>query len=133
MYFKAANVVGMRFKFLDFLHGIVIKGSHTHVVAGGNEPLFAGDKLGAADGQLGYLKGFLEGSRFVVPNHDITGIQGGQDPWFRGVEVDRLDAFRSRREFLLNVEAEGLGSIEKGRSERNDLRELILVLTLATS
>lgn len=88
VHFERSNVIRVAFKFLDFFHGIVIKDAEAHIVTGGNEPLFAFDKLCAADWQFGNFKGLCETARFVIPNHDMSRVQGGQDPGFGIVQVD---------------------------------------------
>ena len=70
----------MGLKVLDLLHGIVIVNAQSHIVRGGNEPLFARDEFGAADGKLGHLKGFDVRAGFVVPDGDVAGVEGGEGP-----------------------------------------------------
>jgi hypothetical protein len=52
MHFKAPNVVGMTFKFLDFFHGIVVKNANAHVIGCRYEPLLAGHEFGASHGKF---------------------------------------------------------------------------------
>ena len=82
MDFETANVIGMSFKFLDFFHGIVVEYSHSHVIRGSDEPLFSSDKLGASYWEFRDFKGLDATSSFIVPDHDNTGIESSEDPWF---------------------------------------------------
>lgn len=86
----------MSLKLFDLLHGIVVEDTQAHVIGGSQEPLLAGQELGAADGELAELKGLDANARLVIPDHDIARIQGSEDPWFRGMNVYGLDAFRGR-------------------------------------
>jgi hypothetical protein len=79
VYFETANVVSTSFKFLDFFHGIVIEYSHSHVIRGSDELLFSRDKLGASDWEFRDFKGLDATSSFIVPDHDNTGIESGED------------------------------------------------------
>lgn len=84
----AADVVGVRLELLHLLHGVVVVNPQPHVVGGGEEPLLPGDELGASDGQLRQLEGFDARARLIVPDHNDAGVEGGQCPWFRRVDVD---------------------------------------------
>lgn len=92
MDFQRSNVIGVRLKLLDLFHGIVVEDTQAHVIGGCQEPLLAGQKLGAADGEIAELEGLDANARLIIPDHDIARIQGSEDPWFRGVNVHGLDA-----------------------------------------
>lgn len=66
----------MGFKFTDFFHGIVIEDSESHVIGGSQEPLFPRDKLGTSNRQFGDFKGLDTTATFIVPNHDISAVEG---------------------------------------------------------
>mmetsp|Transcript_22741 Transcript_22741/g.46790 ORF Transcript_22741/g.46790 Transcript_22741/m.46790 type:complete len:461 (-) Transcript_22741:119-1501(-) len=100
------DVVGMRLEVLDLLHGVVIVHAQAHVVRRGDEPLFARDEFGAADGQLGDLEGFDVGARFVVPDGHVAGVEGGEGPRFGGVDVHGFDALGAHGELLFDVQAD---------------------------
>lgn len=104
----AADVVGVRLELPHLLHGVVVVHPQPHVVGGGEEPLLPGDELGASDGQLRKLEGFDARARLVVPDHDDAGVEGGQCPWFRRVDVDGFHPLGGGRKLLLDVEAERL-------------------------
>jgi hypothetical protein len=97
------DVIPVSLKVLNLLHGVVIVNADAHIVAAGHEPLLPRDEFGASDGQFGHLKGFDVGSRFVVPNGDVAGVEGGEGPGFGGVNVDGFDSFGGYREFLFDV------------------------------
>jgi hypothetical protein len=52
MDFDGTNVIGVSFKLLDFLHGIVVEDTKAHIIRGSNEPLFSCDKFGTSDWQF---------------------------------------------------------------------------------
>jgi hypothetical protein len=106
--FETANVIGMSFKFLDFFHGIVVEYSHSHVIRGSDKPLFSRDKLGASDWEFRDFKGLDATSGFIVPDHDNTGIESGEDPWFGRVQVDGFNTFGLRRKLFLNIQSKRL-------------------------
>jgi hypothetical protein len=85
MHFEATNVISVRFKLFDLFHGIVIENAQAHIIGCGQEPLFASYKFGTADGQFRYLERFGQRTSFIIPNHDMTRVQGCQHPWFDGV------------------------------------------------
>jgi hypothetical protein len=90
---EGSNVIRVAFKFLDLFHGIVIEYAESHIVGRGNEPLFAFHKLSATNGKLRDFKRLGQTATFVIPNHHVAGIQCGQHPWFRIVQVHGLDTF----------------------------------------
>lgn len=87
MDFQGTNVICMSFKFLDFLHCVIVEDTETHIVGGCNEPLFSRDEFGASDGELREFKGLDANATFVIPNHDITTVECCQNPWLRRVNV----------------------------------------------
>ena len=91
---ETTNIIGVGFKFLDFFHRVVVKDTKAHIVGSGQEPLLSCDKLGTSYGQLADFKGLDTAAGFVIPNHDISAVQGGEDPGFIGVEIHTLDALR---------------------------------------
>jgi hypothetical protein len=93
----------MAFKFFDFFHRIVVEDAQSHIVTGGQEPLFAADEFGTSDGQFGNFKGFDTATGFVIPNHHVSRIQGRQDPWLGVVQIDGFHAFRRGGEFLFYI------------------------------
>ena len=103
-----AHVVGVGLEFLHLLHGVVIVDAEFHVVGGGDEPLLASDEFGAADGEVGELEGFGAGSGLVVPDHDLAGVERGEGPWFRWVDVDRFHPVGCCRQLFVDVHAERL-------------------------
>jgi len=74
------NIIGVRLKILNFLHGIVIVNPQSHIIARGDEPLLAGDKLGTSHGEFGHLKRLDVRSGLVIPNGDIARVEGGEGP-----------------------------------------------------
>ena len=90
---QGSNVVAMRFKLLNFLHGVVVEHSQAHIIRRRDEPLLARDKLGTSDGQFTEFKGLDATSGLVVPNHDNAAVQGSKYPWFAVVNINGLDAF----------------------------------------
>ena len=114
----ATDVVGVRLELPHLLHGVVVVNPQPHVVGGGEEPLLPGDELGASDGQLRQLEGFDARARLIVPDHDDAGVEGGQCPWFRRVDVDGFYPFGRGRKLLLDVKAEWLRVVGGGVGEQ---------------
>mmetsp|Transcript_24115 Transcript_24115/g.50481 ORF Transcript_24115/g.50481 Transcript_24115/m.50481 type:complete len:234 (-) Transcript_24115:91-792(-) len=97
------DIITVRLEVLDLLHRVVIVHPQSHVVAGGDEPLFARDEFGASYREFGYLECLDIGSGFVIPDGDISGVEGGEGPGFGGVDVHGFDAFGGHGELLFNV------------------------------
>jgi len=106
--FQRPNVISVRIEFLNFFHGIVVEYTYAHVITRCEEPLLANDKFGTSDRQFTDFKRLDHASSFVIPNHDITRVQSGQDPWFCRVNVNALDALARGAELFLNVKSERL-------------------------
>lgn len=103
VHLQVADVVLVRFHVSHLLHGVVVVHSESHVVRRRDEPLLASDELGAADGKIGQFEGLYAGRAFVVPNHDVSRVEGGEGPWFCGVDVHRFHSVRLCRELFLDV------------------------------
>ena len=108
MDFQRPNVISVRIEFLNFFHGIVVEYTYAHIITRCEEPLLANDKFGTSDRQFTNFKGLDHASSFIIPNHDIAGVQGSQHPWFGRVNINALDALAGGAELFLNVKSERL-------------------------
>lgn len=90
------------------------------VVGSADDPVLAGDESTGADGDIGQLKGLDNLLRLVGPDVDVacrgqlrrslavpwrqrgrTAVEGGEDPWFLGMEVNALDSLAASVELAL--------------------------------
>ena len=79
MYGDGANVVRVGFEGCDFLACIVVIDTELEVVAAADNPVLTADEATCSHGDIGEFEGFNDGLRFVGPNVDMAGIEGGED------------------------------------------------------
>ena len=91
----------MRLKRRHLFVRVVIEDPELKVVAAGYEPVFAGDELGASDGDFGYFEGFGELVGCGVVDVDGAVVERCEEPGLGGVEVDGFDAVRAREELFI--------------------------------
>lgn len=104
----AADIVRVRLEQVDTLQGVVVVDADGHVVGSRHDPVLTGDELGGPDGEVAHLEGLDQGLVFVVPDVDVSVVEGGHHPGLRGVEVAAFHAVTPRRQPTLDVQAERL-------------------------
>lgn len=89
---KTSNVVGMRLEGGNLLVCVVIEDAQLEVVRASNEPVFARDELDASYRNLSDLERLDQCASFVVVDVDCAIVETGEQPGFRRMKVDTLDA-----------------------------------------
>lgn len=94
---NGSYVVGMRFEGRDLLGGVVVVYSELEVITSAHNPVLAGHEATSANGDIGELEGLDDALCFIGPDVDVAAVEGGEDPWLRGVEIDALDTLTARK------------------------------------
>mmetsp|Transcript_46336 Transcript_46336/g.148398 ORF Transcript_46336/g.148398 Transcript_46336/m.148398 type:complete len:371 (-) Transcript_46336:1547-2659(-) len=102
----APDVVGVRLKGLDLVHGVVVEHADEHIISATHNPLLPGHKLGRADGQIRHLERLDERRVVVVPDVDVSVVKVGENPWLGRMDIHALDAIRPLGKNPLDIQAE---------------------------
>jgi len=87
-----ANIIGVSFELVNSLEGVVVENSDLHVIGTRYNPALPGDELGCTDRKITDLKGFDKELALVVPYVNIPVVERNKHPWFRRMEICRLDS-----------------------------------------
>jgi len=61
------------------------------VIAAADDPVLAGNEAAGSYRDIGELEGLDDGLRFVGPDVDVAAVEGGENPWLDGVEVNACE------------------------------------------
>jgi len=98
---EASNVVGVGLVGGNLFVSVVIEDAQLEVIRASNEPVFSRDEANASNGDCCDLKRLDSRACFVVVNDHRSVVESSNEPWFRRVEVDRLDAVGPLEQFSL--------------------------------
>jgi len=87
-----ANIVGVSFELVNSLESVVVENSDLHVVGTRYNPALPGDELGCTDWKVTDFEGFDEKLALVVPDMNVSVVEGNEHPWFCRMEICRLDS-----------------------------------------
>jgi hypothetical protein len=88
MHGQASNVIRMRLKGGNLFMRVVVEDPELKVIRTGDKPVLSGDEFGASNGNFSNLEGFDESPGVVVVDVDGAVVQGCEEPWFCGMEID---------------------------------------------
>ena len=87
-----SNVIRMSFELVNSLKSVVVENPDLHVIGTRHDPALPRDELGCTDRKITDLKRFDKKLALVVPNVDVSVVEGNEHPWFRRMEICRLDS-----------------------------------------
>jgi hypothetical protein len=91
MHGQASDVVRMGLKCSDLLMGVVVEDTQLEIVGACDKPVFAADKLDAANRDFCNLKSFDHCSCVVVIYVDSAVVETSQKPRFGWMKIDAFD------------------------------------------